>query len=218
MTLPETNNTSPDAVLAPASTKVDSTAQQNVQQPDWEARHKGLQRTYDALRTKYDALVLSHDQLVGEMEELRQGSRRFETEKTTLQNSLAQYEKDKNELEQKLKIKDFEKERTTLIMKEYPDLAGWEAEGLLPSALTIEELKPKLQTFQKKFDDTIGTGVKKKLQGSGPAQSGQKEMQTGHTSEFIYRRLSQLAGHRTPEQEVEYQALHDEWDALEENK
>ena len=210
-----------DQPVQPLTTPTDPPAKtggdlsQGTQQVNWEARYNGLNVTFGKLQKKYEDLQIQYQTLNAETEELRQTHKKVDGEKAVLLSDLDKIKGEKSTLEGKLNSAAFDKERMKLIMADYSELATFEAEGLLPTATTVEELKPKLDAFRAKLGGNIIDGVKKKLQGTGPAPSGKNDANPGtHSEEYIYTRLSQLAGHRTPDQIVEYQGLQDEWDEL----
>jgi hypothetical protein len=210
-----------DQPVQPLTTPTDPPAKaggdpaQGTQQVNWEARYNGLNATYGKLQKKFEDLERSSQQTMAELEELRQSHKKVDGEKANLSSDLQKLQAEKAALEGRLTSAAFDKERMKLIMGEYPELAGFEAEGLLPTADTVDTLKPKLEAFRTKLGGNINAGVQKKLQGAGPAPSGKNDTNPGtHSEEYIYTRLNQLAGHRTPEQQVEYQGLQDEWDTL----
>jgi uncharacterized protein YukE len=205
---PEVTPAPPAPPAKPAST------QQGDQQVNWESRYKGLQTTYDKLQKNFDSLKVKHDETLGELEEMRQESKKIGAEKGTVDQRITELTAENAKLQEQLKSQEFRGERMKLIMGEFADLATFEADGLLPEAPTVEELKPKLESFRAKIGGTVDQSVKNKIQGVGATNTTRVNEPPGHTKEWVYDRLRMLSGHRTPEQEIEYQALRNEWDEL----
>lgn len=183
---------------------------------DWEKRYKGLQRTYDAQVAKFASLQEQYDQLVAEVEGERQKSKGHETEKQTLATSVQQLTAERDDLNKKLATHVFTQDRMKMILSEFPDLAQFEAKGLLPTADTLENLKPLLEAFRETMGGMVGDDVRKKLLGSSPA-GGSSSSNNGagkRSKEEIYARLVQLAGSNKSEDRLEYQNLLKEWDDI----
>lgn len=180
---------------------------------DWEKRYKGLQKTFDALTNKFNKLQEQYDQLVAESEELRQKTKGHEAEKTALSNSLHQKETENDTLSKQIAAHALERERTKLIMTEYPDLAQFEAKGLLPSAETVEALKPLLDEFRGTIKGMVGDNVNQKLKGSTP-QGGGNHQPPARDKETVYNEMVALAGSRDAESQRKFLQLRDEWDAM----
>lgn len=194
------------------------TPQQADPQVNWESRYKGLQRTLDALQKKFDQLQEQYNQTLGELETERQTGRRVATEKTGSDALIKKLQEENAALQNQVKGHSLEKDRMKLIMDEFPDLAGFEVDGNLPTAESIELLRPKLESFRKRIGSTVNQTVQNKLQGAGPTPAGKTQEPGAHTEDYIYRRLAQLGGRRTPEQEVEYESLMEEWNKLQEKQ
>lgn len=205
----------PDDPEEPTTASEETRAPVAPSQPsvDWEKRYKGLQQAYDKLQKKYDTLDASHNQVITEMEEIRQNLKGHEGEKKVLADTLAKLEADKNELQGKIAAHAIERDRIKLIMGEYADLAKFEAQGLLPIASSIEELKPKLDAFRDAFKSSVGEEARNKILGSSPSGGNTSPLPT-RSKEEVFAKLTRLAGSRDPKDREEYERLRDEWDEL----
>jgi hypothetical protein len=207
---PEPNAT-PDTTPEPAPKQ----EPQSSQAIDWQARYNGLNSAYSKLQKRHEDLQAKFDQLSEEHETSIQGSKKHDAEKTDLSSKIASLEREKQELSNQLSKQSFKDQRIKLILTDFPDLTTFEADGLLPDADTIENLKPKLESFRTALERRTKNGVQEKLKGLGPTPANRTNITPiTHSREFLYARLSQLAGHRTPEQQVEYQQLQAEFDEL----
>jgi hypothetical protein len=191
----------------------ETTPPSSPQPENWEKRYKGLQVAYDKLQKKYDALDASHNQVMVELEEERLKTKTHDTDKKSLSDALAKAEADKTALQGQLSSHSIERERTKLILSEFADLAGFEADGLLPTAATIEELKPKLEAFRTRVGGLATDEAKRKIAGTVPTGGGNNPPPT-RSKEFVYAELNRLAGSQNPKDREKYKELIDEWDEL----
>jgi len=193
--------------ITPAST--------NVQQDeDWEKRFKGLQRVYDKAQSALTALQSEHATTLEGQEALKQAQRQAQTELEQTRTSLEALSKEKESLSNQLTSESSKAKRATLILAEFPDLAAFEANGLLPAAMTEEEMRDKFTKFREVYTGSVSKTVQEKLKGSSPAPTGPTTTTTTRSKEEVYARLSQLAGSRKPEDREERERLIVEWDEL----
>lgn len=182
----------------------------NPQPSDWEKRYKGLQQAYERLQKKFEQLTLTHEQVVSELEEVRQTITTHSNEKKILTDALTKLEATKKDLEGQVASHAIDRERTKLIMSEYSDLAGFEADGLLPTAATIEELKPKLEAFRGRVKGISSAEALEKLRGTPPTGGGGNPP-PARSKETVYAELTRLAGSRDPKDREQYDKLMNEW-------
>ena len=104
---------------------------------DWEARYKGLQRTFDKLTKDHDTLKGKYDQQQEETENIRQESLKHQRDIDAFKQASQALETEKGNLAKELESNRAQVERTKTIMAKFPDLAPFEAQGLLPSTATI---------------------------------------------------------------------------------
>lgn len=179
---------------------------------DWEARYKGLQRTYDKLSKDYESLKGKYDQQQEEHEGALQESRKKLIEYDEFKKTFQALENDKSNLEKELASHRAQVDRTKTIMAKFSDLAPFEAQGLLPEAPTIEELETKLEAFRKAIGDSVDKTALDKLRGYTPPSSGNNNPPAAQTKESVYAELTRLSGRRTPEQQARYEELLQIWD------
>lgn len=210
MTDPDPLNPGTDPVEP--TTPASSTPPGTSQAVDWEARYKGLQRTFDRLTKDFETLKGKYDQLVGETETVRQDHRKTSDDYTTLKTAFQALETTNKQLEGDLTANRVQVERTKTIMAEFPDLAPFEAQGLLPSAATLDELKTKLESFRKAIGETTGKAALKQLQGFTPPSSANINPPAGPSKESIFAELTRLSGRRSPAEQARYDELIALWD------
>lgn len=104
-------------------------------------------------------------------------------------------------------------ERMRLIMNKYPELASFEAKGLLPPAESLEALEPKLEEFRTTLGSTIDGSVRDKIKGAAPVGGGNAKV-APRSKETIYAELHHLAGRSDPESRAKYDLLIKEWDEV----
>ena len=107
-----------------------------------EKRRAGLQQTY---QTEQDA----HKTTKTELEQLKSGFATLTSEKDDLQTNFSKLETEKSEYEIELETLRRKEKRAGLIFKKYPELAPFEADGLLPEA------------EEEKLDETFGLFLEK---------------------------------------------------------
>lgn len=184
---------------------------------DWEGRYKGLQRLFDKTKGQLDSLTVTHQQTMDELEEQKAKYRVLEATNVGLTNDLGKLGGEKTELEKTIAERSFDKERMKLIVSEYPELAAFEAKDLLPSATTIEELKPKLELFKQTVTGKSKQDVLDTLKGAGSGINNPPE-KPDLTKDQIYDRLALLAGSRSPADQKEYAELMEKWQELNKQK
>src|SRR4030043_437509 len=181
---------------------------------DWEGRYKGRQRTFDKLTKDHDTLKGKYDQQQEETENIRQESFKHQRDIDAFKQASQALETEKGNLTKELESNRAQVERTKTIMAKFPDLAPFEAQGLLPSTATIEELEVKLEAFRKAMGDTVDKSALDKLRGYTPPSSGNTNPPAAQSKESVYAELTRLSGRRTPEQQARYDELIQIWDDL----
>lgn len=177
---------------------------------EWESSYKGLQKTYDKLFAEHQALVAKHESTIGELEALKADKRQGDSSVTSLRQELVSKDTEIERLKKEAQSSDKKANRSTLILRDFSDLAQFEGEGLLPDAETEDELKAKLTKFRETVGKTIDSGVDRKIKGAGPPPVGRQEPPK-LSSDEIYDRLVQLAGSQDPKDQAEYLQLHRQW-------
>lgn len=175
------------------------------------AEYKGLQRKYNLLYAKWEKLQADYDTLEEKLAEAKLSEDSHTSEKSKLEGSVAAKDTEIAQLKTKIDKLENSKKRQDFILKEFPELAEFEAEGLLPDANTDEEMKSKFQ----KFKDTLGKRVtdttKKKFEGTGAkaTNSNPKNTDAEDDPDELWDRLSQLAGSTDPKDRREYDRLYE---------
>lgn len=180
---------------------------------DWEKRYKGLSATYTKLQAQFQKLTEDHEKLLGTREELEVNAKSVKAEIEKMKSDLDALTAEKEKLTQQLTTQEAKEVRTKLILSEYPDLAAFEAKGLLPAGATPEETKQLLDNFREALGSSVDQTLQKKVQGSGATAVG-PTVAPKRSKEQIYAELTRLAGSRNPEDRVKYEALIVEWDDL----
>jgi hypothetical protein len=184
------------------------------QDEDWEKRYKGLQKLFEKQQKSLTDLQSEHATTVEGQEAIRQAQQSAQTELLTTKASLDSLTKEKDTLSTQLTSESAKAKRATLILAEFPDLAAFEASGLLPAANTEEEMREKFTKFREVYSGSVSKTVQDKLKGSSPAPTGPVTTTTASSKETVYARLNQLAGSRKPEDRAERERLMAEWDEI----
>lgn len=184
------------------------------QEEDWEKRFKGLQKLFDKQQKSLADLQSEHATTVEGQEAMKQAERTAQTELEKTKASLDALTKERESLSTQLTTETAKAKRATLILAEFPDLAAFEAAGLLPAATTEEEMRTKFAKFREVYSGSVSKTVTEKLKGSSPAPTGPTTTTTTRSKEEVYAELSRLAGSRKPEDRAKREQLVAEWDEL----
>jgi len=186
---------------------------------EWETTYKGLQGSYQKLKDESDKIIADQNlkitALTESVETLTQGGTSKDTQAEVLQQQIAKLTEEKVTLSGEKDKADAKIARNTLIMKDYPELAHWEAEGLLPEAEGEDAMKESFDKFRTTLTGSVGTEVKEKLKGATPVGSGAtstttKEGEGEESLDYVWDRMVEFAG-RDQKQYNEWQV---KWDAL----
>jgi len=181
---------------------------------DYEARFKGLQRTYDALQKKLDAAEDQRTKALADAEVLRQSDSQRQAALDKLQKDLDAIKAEKEAVATQLSSQAALLARKSLILTEFSDLASFEAGGLLPPATTEEEMRTVFTKFREAYQKSVGEEVARKVQMAGPAPTSNLPP-AARSKEQVYARLTQLAGSRPGSKDrEEYDALLGQWDEM----
>lgn len=170
------------------------------------AEYKGLQRKYNKLWEKFEKLQSDYDQLEDQLAETKLSTDTHTREHETLKSSLTA--KDTEIAQLKAQIKDLEgsQQRQKLIMAEYPELAEFEAEGLLPKAESEEDLRAKFSKFKEALGKRVDDKTKKKFEGTGAKPTEGKTDKTGDADpDRLWAEIIRLAGSSDPKDRAEYE-------------
>lgn len=179
---------------------------------DWEASYKGLQKVNEKLQAKLVRVSDDLDAAHEEIESLKSAAKATDGDKQGLVAKIAQLEKEKGDLERTVASHKMQTERTKLILSDFPELASFEASGLLPMGNTPEEMKEKLAAFKAALETTVGSKLADRMRGAGPKREGKNEPPAGHRdAETIFREINALAGSRDPKDREKYDQLQKEY-------
>lgn len=170
---------------------------------EWKNSYNGLQVTYQRLKDSTDQKIADLQRQLGEanaqIEELKQG-------KTTAEGKIAALTQEKEDLSTQNQTLSGEKtqletavSRSKLVMSEYPELAAFEAQGLLPVAADEETMRSLFNNFRDTMQSQVGTQVKKTVQGTQPTGSGRTSTQTTKTSageddeDYIWAKMAEAS-------------------------
>jgi len=209
----------------------------------WHTAYAALQNNYNSLKTDTDQKI---GDLTGQLETVntdlktaRNQASQFEQTNTTLQETIQNLNKTFG-LEDGADAKALvtkageivtqseagskaisQLERANLIITEYPELASWEAKGLLPTAEDTETLKTKLNDFKSNLGMKVGEDVKKTIEGASPdtvvTEPKTPDDANQESEDYLWNRLTELAN-ETPFNRVEYNKVQARYDELLANK
>ncbi len=181
---------------------------------NWEKRFNGLNTAYQKLQKKFETLEAERDQLLADKETILQDDKSAKAQLTKLQADLQALTGEKEALSGQITSLQAQKERVSLVMSEFTDLAPFEAKGLLPPATTAEEMRTKFEEFRQALSSTVQQSVQGKASGAAPVSGGGGGQPPTQSKEQIYAELTRLAGARTPEQRARYDELVQAWDKM----
>ena len=192
---------------------------------EWKASYNGLQASYQKLKETSDQTIADLQRQLAEaqtdLETSKQGKtssdsqvETLNSEKTDLLAQIETLQSEKATLEGNL-------DRSKLVMSDFPELAAFEAQGLLPSGNGEDDLKAKFTSFRETMQSQVGTQVKSTLKGTQPAGSGRSTTSTTKTVEveededYVWDMMSQASrdGNR-----VEFNKWQAKYDAIQDAK
>ena len=127
--------------------------------------------TYTGLQQTHEKTVLAHKADKDALSALQQAKDAAETAAKNLTAQLETERAEKEKAAKELEVTKVTLERRTLVMKDFPDLAALEGEGLLPQA-TIAELPAILKTFQEKLGGMQQQQNQQKFAGANQPPAG----------------------------------------------
>jgi len=211
---PETTDVQPETGTVPPTTAGASTPSTQQGGENWEERFKGLQRIYQKKQGEEVELRAKIDTLQASSEESKQSETALMKQLEDLKKLSEQASAELDNLNKELETQKFIGQRTHLIMSEFPELARFEAEGLLPSADTEDDMRAKFAKFRDTIKASVDSGVQERMVGVAPAGGAGGGTTPTRTKVDVYAEITRLAGRRDPESRVKYDALIKEWDAL----
>lgn len=177
---------------------------------DWEKKYKGLQTAFNKLNTEKQKLTEDLNNALAAQEEVGLKIKGFEKQIADLQASLDGEKKNTESAKTEATTRSVEAIRARLILKEFPELAQFEASGLLPAATTEEEMRTKFNEYKTTLNSIVGKSVVDKLKGASlPTSSASQNTRDADT---VYAELMRVAGVRG--KEAEFRKLQAEYDQL----
>lgn len=185
---------------------------------EWVKSYKGLQTSYLSLQTKLNNEIADLNAKLeaanAKIEELGLGTKGKETEMTALQARLAAQSQELATLKSDHSALESTVARKNLVMSEFPELASFEAKGLLPTAEDEEKMKAAFGTFRETLAATAGASVADFISGASPAAKREVKDQakTGvEDRQYLLDQMIATAG-RDPKAYQEWQRKLDEFD------
>lgn len=181
---------------------------------EWAKTYKGLQRSFNDLKEKYDSLTSEKEKLATDLTDAKS----FQGQVDTLQDTIAQVN-DKLTAETSAKEKaQAGLDRATTIIKKYPGLAAWEAEGLLPQADDPDKLEELLGKFQSNLGKQVDSKLEEKISGASPEEilDGTKDDETdpiNMSENSLWEKLIEI-GKKKPFDQAEYDKVQAQYDAV----
>lgn len=211
--LPENENTPIPGTTPPVTEPAKMT--------DWEAAYKGLQRELQKLQGTSTTAVT---QLQGRVKELEAQIVSKDAEILKLQGEAATKDNFNKKLTGDLETEKAttakllsQTKRTKLILKEFPELAPFEASDILPSAESEEELKTKLKGFREVYRAQIAAAKVGEVAGTPPnILKTEVEPSSIDNEDLLWDKVTSLAG--MPGKEKEYEDYYKRWMELQKRK
>jgi hypothetical protein len=176
----------PESVTPETTPQVQSPVVTPQQGTDWEKRYKGLQAVYDKALAANKQLEAQIAQLNADLEAERQSARSHDESRTAQEKRIAELGDQITVVRTALQVEQARSTRSAFIAKEFPDLLGFEAQGLLPTAKDDDELKTKLELFRSQVTGRKTADLQNYAQGSVPSVPGSTQ---GRTKDTIYAEL-----------------------------
>ena len=190
----------------------DQTPGGNDGNTDWEASYKGLQRKMAALQTQADTLKAERDGAIAEVQTLKADLTTAQGSLEASETKVSGFETQVADLETKATEATTSLERANLIMSEYPGLASFEADGLLPTADDAEALKEKLVKFQAALSAKVENGVDRTLETATLPADDDDDPDANLTEDQIYEQMMAAASSGNTEERARLQTLYDALD------
>ena len=135
-------------------------------------------------------------------------------------NEKTNYEKALTETKTSAEKAAFKVERMKLIAEQYPEFVSLEANGNLPEAQSIDELKEKLESQRKVLQTLAEQMIKQKLSGTsipiGNSNDGVTNPKNGQKRDksVVWEEMKRYRGATTDEGKARYAELLLEWESL----
>lgn len=214
------DTTDPNTVTNPDGNQPEGTPPAE-NKTDWEKAYKGLQTTYNKLKETSDNTIAD---LTGKLEKNTADLTTFKNQASQFEEQAATLQKTIEDINQKLSTEQATSkqaaenlERARLIISEFPELAKWEADGLLPAASTVEEMRDRFTKFQTNLGSQVGQKVQQKMEGATPDDISTGTSNTSNApaenEQFLIDEMIKVAA-KKPLDEAKYSELQGKYDAL----
>lgn len=158
----------------------------------WAEIYKGLQTAFQKMQNEKDAeigaLKTKLTDAQAEIEGFKAGGKTKDDQLTVLQTEIEKKNEAISSLEADKKAADTALQRSKIVMKDFPELASFEAQGLLPTNDDSEKLAEQLKLFSETLTGQVKTNVtqqvKEKIAGASPAGSSKTSGGTKEPSEL----------------------------------
>ena len=170
---------------------------------NWEAAYKGLQKKLSALQAQADLWKSERDDVTAQLSSSKADLTIANGKVDAFTSQVASFEGQVATLQGNFNAANGKLERTELIMSTYPDLAKFEAKGLLPQADTIDDLTTKLTDFREALGVSVTQSVDATLAGASLPQEESTGGDEGLSDDALRDKMMFASG-RDP---VEYARL-----------
>ena len=199
---------------SPDTASDDQEVTETVQQDDenWQERYKGMQRAFNKKSEELDNLAEKFENLMEESETSKATEGELQKQLQDIQKQMDERQQELDQMTGQIAAQEAKQKRTNLILSEFPDLAPFEAKGLLPD-VPDDQMKDKFNEFREVFQSRVEDDVKKQVVGASAAETGgDGTHKVTRSKEQIYGELMRLAGSTNPEDRARREALVAEWD------
>jgi len=176
---------------------------------NWEKRFKGMQGAYGKLKGQYDEAELTLAEKQAELDTL---AVERNSSKAKLEELAQQLEADKAEaarLKEELEKSRKDNEISKVVLKEYPELSQFWADGVIARADDPEKQVEIFDKFKSAMNIKVDSVIDDKVKGSSPVAVGTS---TKLSANEIFNEMSVIAGSTKPEDVKRYKQLQVLWD------
>lgn len=164
------------------------------QPSEWEKRYKGLQKTQNLQFKQLEAAKEQIETLKATISTMETEAKESTTTLDGLNTQLEELTDEKTTLTETVDTLTNDKLRTKLILDEFPNMAEFEAKGLLPDGADVEELRTKLTSFQEQIEAMTNHQLSEDLDGSTPASTDTGQSADALSEDELWERAAQVAG------------------------
>lgn len=128
---------------------------------------------FTGLQNKYQELQQNNESAIEKFNELKSQFSSIEAEKKSFETQIADFTATKESYEKTIAELKGKQERTNMILTDHPELAQFEADGLIPN-VPMDELPAVLEKLSSRIGKIQEDGVEKFAKGGGSRQPGGK--------------------------------------------